>query len=125
MEELNINLGELEEIAKAFRSSKYDFPTISIGTRAIYFNNYCSPLMEGKDAVKWFASTDYIIGIPAKQLENNAFAIREERYKNVRVYLAHFPARLKKEKKIQPGCYKLYKYKDGFAFKRYEPLTKN
>ena len=74
MEELNINLGELEEITK-YCNFKFDFPAISIGTYAIYFNTYCSPLLEGKGAVKWFASTDYIIGIPVKNLKNNAFAI--------------------------------------------------
>ena len=125
MEELNINLCELEEITKMFRNSKYDFPTISVGTSTIYFNTYCSPLLEGKGAVKWFASTAYIIGIPVKNLENNAFTIVKQTHKNCGGYLAHFPAKLKQEKKIQPGYYKLYKYKDGFAFKRYEPLTEN
>ena len=123
MEELNISLDELEEIEKFLRSPKFNFPAITVGKERIYFNRSCAPFL--KDAVKWFASTDYIVGVPAKRSGKNSFAITNKKIGDCLFYSATFPVALKMEKKLQPGCYKLYKYKDGFAFKRYEPIAEN
>ena len=42
--------------------------------------------------------------------------------KNANAISACFPAYLAKIKKVKSGIYKVYKYKDGIAFKRYEPF---
>jgi len=36
-----------------------------------------------------------------------------------------FPKSLIDDRKVKPGCYKIYKYKDGFAFKPYEPIKED
>lgn len=121
MEELRIDFSpdDLEEIEKMY-GSKFPFPVVHFGDSAL-FNRETSKAGLIGDAVKWFTTPEYVIGLPAKPNTANAFAVwRAGRNKNCA--LAKIPAALSREKKVASGYYKLYKYKNGFAFKRYEPL---
>ena len=120
MEELNleIDLGELEEIEKGFGAYGFDFPVAYFGVE-VCFNKMARQLCG--DAIKWFVSSEYIIGLPAGKNEKNAYRVQKNGF-HKNVYTARFPTVLRTEKKVKPGYYKLYKYKDGFAFKRYEPM---
>lgn len=120
MEELLLDIGELEEIKKITSFQKWDFPVVYFGNSHVYFNKISDRFLAG-NAVRWFASSEYIVGLPAKDNSNNAFTLRKNKTTGV-TYTA-FPSVLRKEKKLQDGHYKLLKYKDGFAFKRYEQIT--
>jgi hypothetical protein len=93
------------------------FPAVSISAGWLYFNKYCLPLLG--QAVEWFFTDEYVIGLPAKKGMVNAYAITVPANKNARVTSLNAAMR---NKGIKNGVYKVYKYKDGFAFKRYEPL---
>jgi len=70
--------------------------------------------------MKWGVTSEYVVCVPTREGDPHAYMFRPA--KAVDAYCARFPSSLSREKKIQIGTYKLYKYKDGFAFKRYEPI---
>lgn len=113
------NLIEEEEFEAICKNvSKFQFPAIYLGKtfNQIVFNSYASELVP--DYIEWFASTNYVIGIPAKANGKNAFKTWGPKKSRT----ACAPVALVKEKGLKPGYYKVYKYKNGFAFKRYEQL---
>jgi hypothetical protein len=122
MEELKIefDLGELEEIEKTF-GSKFSYPVVHFG-RTVVFNREADKAGLVGEAIRWFVATDYIVGLPAKRDSENAFSLKPTK-RDCKSKFACFPVALFREKKVAPGYYKLLKYKDGFAFKRYEPIV--
>lgn len=130
MEEIDLGSAELEEVQKS-AIFKFDFPAVSVTSGAsayFYFNAAAQPLFENFDKIKFFTTPEYIVFADSKGDWKNAFTIQERRpklrdksFSCYSYFKATIPAALK-EKKIKPGCYKLYKCKQGFAFKRYEPL---
>ena len=133
MEEIDLGSAELEEVQKAY-FCKFNFPAVSVtsgDSPYFYFNAAAKPLFEKFDRVKFFTTPEYIVFADGKGDWKNAFSIKEchpklrdKSFSCAYYYKATIPAALK-EKKIQPGCYKLYKCKQGFAFKRYEPLEES
>ena len=117
-EELDIDLGELETIEK-FNFSSYTYPVAHVGDHFIYFNRFASSLVP--TYIRWSVSTEYVIAAPTDKDDPNAFKTRKPFDCNNCIQ-ATFPSRLRREKKLQTGYYKLFKYKDGFALKRYEPI---
>ena len=117
-EEIELN-DELETVEKLVGSS-VNFPavTVSARTNQMYFNVFACGLLP--KYIKWATTTDYIIALPAKEKDRHAFATRKE--PNGGGLQCYFPIVLRKEKKLKGGTYKLYKYRDGVAFKRYEPV---
>ena len=95
---------------------EFDFPVIGISQQAVFFNRYAVDMVPPR--IKWFTTSEYVIGIPAARDDRDGYITR----KVWNEVVVHFPVPLRKQKKIKPGHYKLYKYKDGFAFKRYEQL---
>lgn len=109
---------EFEEVIKNLR--KYSFPTVTLtSNKQMCFNIAATKSGIIPDYIKWLVSTDYVIGIPAEEDGRNSFKTWLSKWCAT---TACFPVTLSKEKKVQPGTYKLYKYKNGFAFKRYEKL---
>lgn len=109
---------ELEVIEKLHNGflGKFGYPVVCFKNTFCCFNSECAPLVP--ENIKWAVSTNYVVGLPGKNEEKNTFRTR----KRFDVTCAFFPSVLKNEKKLQDGYYKIYKYKDGFAFKRYEQL---
>lgn len=120
MEELNLDfsLGELEAIEKNI--SLFTYPVVHFGA-LVTFNARAGKAGIIGEAIKWFVTPEYVIGLKAKKCSENAYAVRKNAA-NFNCSSAAFPVKLKEEKKLQSGYYKLLKYKDGFAFKRYEPI---
>ena len=119
-EELSIDFGpeELELIKKLSHVGKFQFPVVLVGETAIGFNRFASALVP--DTVKWFCSGEYIIGLPGNGNDPDCFRAHFINSKNG-CRSTSFPAAMR-EKKVKKGYYKVYKFRDGFAFKRYEPL---
>ena len=127
MEELfDIDLGDLEEIIKQ-KLAQYDYPVIHFSTSGVLFNKPCNAFLQGIETIKWFVSSEYIVALPANAGERNAYSLHQTGSKKHgnRSSAASFPAQLRNEKKLHMGYYRLYKYKNGFAFKRYEPIDEN
>ena len=120
MEELLLDLGELEEVEKFFTSSSLRIPVVHVGALAVSFNKACRELLG--EAVRWFTTSEYVIGLPANRGDKNAFSLKTTA-SGACMRSAYIPAVLRREKKIGIGYYKLYKYKNGFAFKRYEQIN--
>lgn len=118
IEEIVIDEEELEVIEKEL--SGYDFPVATLGKQSIYFNRHAVPLIP--EYLEWRTSTQYIVGLPTTKENRNAFHVRRAKTAREAVQAA-FPVKMKNEKKVKSGSYKIYKYKDGFCFKRYERLS--
>lgn len=112
---LEINPEELEIIEN--RMAVFDFPAIHLGKQHIYFNAKAFPYIP--EYIKWYASPEYIIGLPAIGKSKYSF---KTRITSEFTRATTFPIRMKKEKCVKSGFYKLYKYKNGIAFKRYEQI---
>lgn len=113
IEELQIDEDELELIAKRL-GTMFDDPVVSIGKKTAYFNYKSESIIPKR--VRWYTTSDYVIGVEAADDDRNGYRVRKAHGATI----AHVPTKLLKEKKIKTGYYKLYKYKTGFAFKRYE-----
>lgn len=125
MEELLLDFSaeELEAIEKINVAEKFKFPVIYFG-KAASFNGSAVDSGIVPNYINWFVSTDYVIGLPADSKDKKAFKTHKSTTGSKSIVGA-FPARLRDEKKLKPGYYKLLKYKNGFAFKRYEPIDEN
>lgn len=126
LEEIDLGSDELEEVTK-IRIVKFDYPIITLTRGESYFfvNAAAKQLFDQFNGIKFFTTPEYVIFADAKGEMKNAFTLKKrgakQKYKNYSYYAVAYPAALK-EKKLKPGYYKLYKCKQGLAFKRYEPL---
>ena len=121
MEELSISieqLGQMDEVEKSL-FNRFNFPCAHFGRRQITFNTHCIAVISKMEAIKWYATGDFIIGLPADKEEKNSFAVRQNT-RNPNNYATTFPASLQAAKRLKRGYYRCYKYKDGIAVKRFE-----
>lgn len=127
MEELllDFNDGELELIEKGTIAEKFNFPVIYFGKDTCYFNSSARVQLSIPCRIKWFVSTEYVLALPATENDKNAYKMHLAHTKGYGGTVGTFPHKLANEKKLKSGYYKLLKYKDGFAFKRYEPIDEN
>ena len=123
MELLNFE-EDIEEIQKCLPSNQYDFPVVSVSKNGLYLNYWTQKIIDkiGMNAVRFFTTTNYVILVPCKKGQSNAFSLCNSGNANGNYKWIGMPKALE-EKKIKPGSYRLYKCKQGFCFKRYEPLT--
>ena len=123
LEELNLDGLDLEEI-KRFMGG-YPFPAITAARDYFYCNKPFSNLLtaKGYNYIKFYITPDYVILSPSSEVVENGYKISHS-HGNVDwdVLTVKLPASMK-EKKIRTGVFKIYKCKQGYAFKRYEPLT--
>lgn len=109
---------ELERIEKWNR--EISFPAVGIsGKGYIYFNALATQHIKKVEYLGFFSTSEYIILLPESKNSINAYKICDAH--NGYGISMRLPSTLR-EKKLKDGYYKLYKYKDGFCFKRYEPL---
>lgn len=123
MEELNLEFGlnDLEAIERLNNVTVFPFPVVHASKQMLIFNSLSEKYLPASAWIKWFVSAEYIVGVPASPSERNAFKISYPN-KRRRCLTARFPEAMAKDRGLKEGYYKLYKYKDGIAFKRYEPL---
>lgn len=113
IEELQLDDEELELIAK-FQRETFEFPVISVSKKTACFNSRSSAIVPKR--IKWYTTSDYVIGVEAEDDDPNGYKAKKVRGTTA----VHMPTLLMKEKCVKEGYYKLFKYKTGFAFKRYE-----
>ena len=119
LEPIEINEEEFEEIIFN-RLSKYPYPVLQFGTQYIYFNAPCTNIFDPTH-VKFQLSSEYLVILPSNGSERNAYVFQHPKnFKESR--RVTFPASIKGRKAVKCGWYKCYRYKDGLAIKRYEPL---
>lgn len=114
MEEIR-ELGELEFIRT--RLPNYQFAAVTVMDRVLYFNIPASRAITMRYA-RIAVTSDYVILLPASGKSPTSFALLRHKGGFVTMYI---PAELK-EKKLIRGCRRMFKYKDGYAFPRYEVL---
>jgi len=121
-EELDIVFddAELEEVEKM--RLEYPFPAITIGSCTVYISTLAHKILNDTGYIKYFLTPEYVIVLPATKTEKNAFKVTE--YKKAHSRGSAIPAFIKNQKKVAKGTYKCLKYKDGLAFKRYEPVER-
>lgn len=115
LEELVID-EKLEELIKG--ANRFSFPTVTLST-TVYFNIAADPFIP--DYIKWSVTPNYVVITPAKKSDLNSYPTRKSRSGGAGKATTA-PATLTKEKRVKDGTYRLYKYKNGLAFKRYESL---
>lgn len=111
---------KLEERKRRGFVDRFPFPAVTVHGTSIYFNRFCTSLL-GK-AIRWYLTGDYVIGLPPQKGDTtvDVFAIRfQGPGKGARTT---FPIAMRSGKRVREGAYKVYKYKNGLAFKRHEPL---
>ena len=117
IEELTVG-EELEVVEKLFSRTNATCPLVNVGEKTFYFNQLATDVVP--EYIKWFTTNDYIIGLPTTEKDKNGY----KTWKANSATLACFPIKLRSAKKLKQGLYKVYKYKEGFAFKRYEQYSK-
>ena len=103
----------------------YTFPACTIArsgsTYLCYLNAAARKVFVMPDGVNWYEETNHIVALPSKAL--NAYKKNSYGGKNNNISRGYtFPKELITRRKVVPGTYKLYRYRDGFAFKFYERL---
>ena len=117
-EELALENEELELIEK--RCLKVNVPLVYVPKNPynLYFNVASSAIIP--EFIKWYTTTNLVIGLPSSEKDKDHYPTFRNLMKNGGGITTRFPSVLIHQKKVKPGYYKIYKYKDGFAFKRYE-----
>lgn len=92
------------------------FPAVSVSCRnRFYFNKASEPLIAQR-LFRIGVTSEYIVFMPAAESGHKAFKITDQRSLRIPTDLRNMSPK--------DGVYRLYKYKDGFCFKRYEPIGK-
>ena len=107
---------ELEDIERIH--SRYNFPVVTLSETHMFFNYLFANLANDIEYISFSSSPSYIVLRPAKTVSPTSFRLTRPNYIGRNCII---PAALR-EKKISKGTYKIYKFNDGWAFKRYEPL---
>ena len=118
MDTIDLEDEEFDRIYK--RSSNFKFPTICISKNNHLYINSATIKHFDTPYVEIYSNSKYIVLMPSNSKQPNAFKLL--RQGNESGLSMSIPRDLR-EKKLKIGIYKLYKYKDGVCFKRYEPLT--
>lgn len=118
LEELETIDEELETVARQ-QGAPVDFPAITIMGKQMYINVPFSQLIPNVKYIEFRVSSSYVIMLPQDHASSTAYKVSTcTKGYGKAVYI---PAPLK-EKRIKRGVYKVYKYKEGWAIKRYEPV---
>lgn len=119
-EELDIELedSEFEEVLKG--ASYLRFPAITLSKyNKLYLNTSAMRYFQ-HDYAKFYTTSEYIIILPSKKGFENSFRLTPlSRGCGAALTI---PKDME-EKKLKMGTYKLYKYKNGLCFKRYERIN--
>lgn len=99
---------------KKLRGGKREEPTFSVTASSFYLNGAAARMLNSK-YVRWFTTTDYLIGLPATINDVEAFALS---YSKSGLATAR-PAELRGTKTMANGRYKVFKYQNGIAIKKY------
>lgn len=124
IEELGIEIEEdFDSIEKAFGVNVLPYPACTLGESRIYFNRAAMDYMPSTEEISYFISPNWVVIKAGCGKQKNRWKLYDR--KDKKCFLAQFPVALRREKGVKPGCYKLYKYKNGLAFNRYEPIKPN
>lgn len=112
MEELELDI-ELEEVVKRAHSP---FPVVyfSGNMRSCIFNNAFAVMISSWDYIRFYNSSEHIV--MRKGNSGNGFKLNPLKRR------CSMPASLCALKTVKSGYYRIYKYKDGFAVKKFEPI---
>lgn len=114
MEEIVIN-EEIEGVDRRYNENQY--PTITLKGTGVYFNREAAQFVPR--GILWGTTSEYVVALPAEESSENVYLTNVSRGAGK---VTTFPAKLRREKKIREGTYRLYKYRNGIAFKRYEQI---
>ena len=116
---------EFEDVCN-FHSYRFMFPVAHIFMDHIYFNHAAESLLPKQpNKIKWAITTNYIVGMPTNEFDKQGFKVYFHDAKKCRQFVATFPSHMRCDKKIRPGLYKIYKYKDGFCMKRNDRIKED
>lgn len=93
-----------------------EFPTVTLGERYVYFNRLAVQFIPSVG--RWVTTPEYVLFLPAVAGGEDANRVWDTASGKETNFARHL-----REKRIKKGCYRLYKYKDGVAFKRYEQIA--
>ncbi len=122
------NMGKMKRVCDG--RHKVDYPACTIGRNGFNFYCYLNAIARrhfdpAEQGVNWYVNEDdrrhvnYIIAMPSTAVNAYKPIIKQRGG----IYTGYsFPKSLVDEGKVNPGMYKLYRYKSGFAFKPYEPI---
>ena len=133
----------LHDIGKMKRVSdgrhRVEYPACTIGRNGknyyCYLNSIARSHFEAAQGVNWYQNENYIIALPSPAVNAYKPIIKTKKGS----YSGYsFPSKLvfdpvniwkaygrECEGTVKPGMYKLYRYKNGFAFKPYEPIKED
>lgn len=125
MEELFFANFDAEAIRKSTRGSgfKKDFPTCCVGENNITFNSIATQAFApNTKAIKWFINTNYVFAFPTDEKDRDGYLLTACGTNGYGSSVTFLPRRFVHEKHLKQGHRKVYKYKDGIAFSRYETI---
>ena len=117
LEELRAIDGDLEPVIRQL--NRYDFPTVAVGPGQMHMNKAFGELLKDVNFLTICTSPKYIVFKPAKYSSSSSYALGKPKGYDGRVMI--IPTALR-EKKPARGTFKVYKFGDGWAIKRYEPM---
>lgn len=119
--ELEIN-GKLEKVRSGGKGKiRFDFPVCTVkrngSTFIAYLNAAAARILDDMGTVSWYLDENYIICMPSKAINAYKPITMNGKLKGYCI-----PMRLLQDRIVREGHYKLYRYKSGFGFKKYERL---
>ena len=117
LEELELIDGDLEPVFRLM--NRFDFPTVTVGPGHMHMNKAFGKLLENINFLTICTSPQYIVFKPAKRSSPTSYALGKPKCYEGRSII--IPTALREKKPIR-GTFKVYKFGDGWAIKRYEPM---
>lgn len=111
---IDLDLEDLELVKKVTGGDGYPFPTISVGKVTCFLNKKAVPYVP--EAFKWYVNDEWCVLKRCGKNEKNAYVPWQAKSTGM---ICRLPAQLEGAPTYR-GTHKLYKTKDGVAFKKSE-----
>ena len=113
--DLTIDLEELELIERSV-AGRYNEPAVTVGNNALYWNWAASQLLGG-GLISYGLTSEYVVVLPKTKPSKTTFIARADSRGFVH---SRYPTEMRN--RVNDGTHKVFRYKDGVAFHRYEVL---
>ena len=121
MEELILTDFDAEVVPRgSLCGQRIPYPACFVGDKRVTINAKAVKAFKPKPTgVKWLINNDYLFLFPTDERDRNAFSVEYGR-NGKGCLTVIIPKVLAEERRMTPGYRKVFKYRDGIAFKRYE-----
>lgn len=116
-----LDIGEIDGIERVI-NNRFPFPVVNVSDICMTLNRHAVAMLGETDFYSIGVTSEYVVIRPEKTRSHLSFAWgKNPSFTYGKNPALKIPSRLR-QKKLAQGVHRVFKYKDGIVFKRYETI---